>query len=407
MNKRFKYIPTRIALEEVLKVIGRISEIEEIPIEHAVGRILAEDIMAKEDIPPRDTSHFDGYAANHKDLIDASYEKPVKLKIKGCIKPGEQHNYEILRGEVYEINTGGYLPKGADTVIPLEAVMKIDSETIQVTRKSKPFEHVIKRGEDYRSGEIILKRGRVIRPIDIDLMAYMKIRRIKVYRKPIIAVLAVGDELLTDGFSPHTYMIMELIEEFGGIPVDAGIARDDEREIADKICEAMEKCDLLITVGGCSVGKTDLVPNAILSIPKSKIIVRGIMRIPGRQTSFAIINGKPILMLPGLIQSMTIGFYTLGVPAIMKLSNNENRQLNVKVKSSREIEIKDMLPFERVVFGRIIEFRETPIIEVITGKSLLRKMIVESHGFIVIPPFKRMINKDEILELNLFKPNLI
>lgn len=406
MVKGFRYIPSEKALEEVLKYIQSINEIEEIPIINSVGRILAEDIIVKEDIPPRDTSHFDGYAANYEDTLNASYENPVRLKIKGVIAPNEIHNYEISKGEVYRISTGGYLPKGANTIIPIESVRVLDRETIQITRKSKLMEHVIKCGEDYKSGEIALKKCRIIKPVDVDLMAYMKIKRVKVYRKPVIAILAVGDELIIEEISPHTYMIMKLIEEFGATPIDMGIAKDDSMDIMDKIGKSLKICDLLITIGGCSVGEMDLVPDAVMSMPKSKIVVRGIMRVPGRQTSFAIVNGKPILMLPGLIQSTIIGFYTLGLPLILKLSNNNAKTMKMKVKSFREIIIENMLPFERAVFGRIIELKEIPIVEILTGKSLLRRMIVDSHGFIVIPPFKNVINKGEDLELNLFKPNL-
>ena len=405
-NKNFKYTPPEIAIKRVLEYIKPIEEVEEIPIDNAVNRVLAEDIVVYIDIPPYNTSHFDGYAARYEDTMEASYEKPVTLIVKGEVKPNMIVNYEVKAGEAYRINTGGYLPRGTNTVIPREAVKVIDENKIQVTRKSKPLEHVIKAGEDYKRGETIFKRGRIIEPKDLDLIAYMKIEKLKVYRKPVISILAVGDELIAEGGSPHTLMISNLIREFGGEPVDMGIAKDDINDISSKILDASMKSDLIVTIGGCSVGFMDLVADAILSIPNSQIIVRGIRRIPGRQTSFAIANGKPILMLPGLIQSMTIGFYTLGVPAIMKLSNVDAncKSMVIKVKVSRRVKVENMLPFERVLFGRIIELEDIPKVELLSGSSMLRRMIIESHGFIIIPPFKREVLDGEVLEMNLFKP---
>ena len=405
-NKYFKYTPTEIALEKALKHIKPIEDVEEVSIDKAVNRVLAEDIVANNDIPPYDTSHFDGYAARYEDTIEASYETPITLIIKGEIKPNTIVDYEVKAGEAYKISTGGYLPKGANTIIPKETTKIINENKIQITRKSKPFEHVIKAGEDYRRGETIFKRGRIIEPKDLDLIAYMKTRSLKVYRKAVISIIAVGDELIAEGNSPHTHMISNLIREFGGEPMDMGIARDNIEDIASKILNASMKSDLIVTIGGCSVGSTDLVADAILSIPNSQIIVRGIRRVPGRQTSFAIINGKPILMLPGLIQSMTIGFYTLGVPALMKLSNMNThcKKMVIKVKISRRVKVENMLPFERALFGRIIELEDIPKVELLSGSSMLRRMIIESHGFLIIPPFKREVLEGDVLEMNLFKP---
>lgn len=406
MEKQFKYTPTELALKNILIHITPINDIEEISIIDSVGRVLAEDIKAEEDIPPYDTSHFDGYAIRYEDTINISYEKPLTITVKGNIPPNKPHNYEISMGEAYKISTGGYLPIGSNTIIQKEAVKKIGENKIEITRKCKQMEHVIPSGGDYKCGEKVFERGHVIRPQDLDILSQIR-RTIKVYRNPIIPILAVGDELINYEISPHTHMIMNLIKEFGGNPFNMGIVRDDVNDIMKVICKAMENSDLIITIGGCSVGDTDLVPDAILSLPKSKIIVRGIKRVPGRQTSFAIVNEKPILMLPGLIQSMTIGFYTLGIPIIQKLKNSKTRNLKINVKNSKKIIIEEMLSFERIVFGKIINFNKIPIVELLRGLSLLRRILIEAHGFIVTPPFKRVIEEGEILELNLFRSNII
>lgn len=407
LGKQFKYINPEAALCRVLKSIDVIKDIEEVDINNVVGRVLAEDIISVYDIPPYDTAHFDGYVVNHEDTLDISYERKLVLIVRGTIPPNTPHNYEISKGETYRIWTGGYMPKGADAIAPIESVKKIGDEKIELTRKLKPLEHVITRGSDYQQNELIFKKGRVIKPQDVNMLMYLGIRKMKVYRKPIISVMAVGSELNDKNISPHTFTIMKLIEEIGGKTVDLGIFSDDLDDIVEGIKMGLNLSDLLITIGGCSIGEYDLVPDAILSMPNSMIMVRGIKRIPGRQTSFAIVNGKPILMLPGLIQSMIIGFYTIGIPVILKLGNVNAKILNLKVRVLEVIDVNNMLSFERVLFGKIIDSDGELKVKLFKGNSMLRRMLIESHGFIIVPPFKKQICEGEIFEFNFLKPILI
>jgi len=406
-SKRFRYLPVSDAVRRVLSQLEINQwEVEEVPLVDAFGRVLAEEVKVNFDIPPYDTAHFDGYAVNYEDTLNAAPKNPIYLTVKGYIPPNKIHDLSIGRGEVYTISTGAYLPRGANAIIPIESVRLINDGKIEVRHPSKLGDHVIWKGSDFKFGEIIFTPGHVLRPQDIGLLAYLGFKRIKVYVKPRISIISVGDELLSRGFSDHTYVISGLVKEYGGIPIDLGVIGDDVIEIRRALSRGLEEGDLVITIGGCSVGKKDLVPDAAMSFSNSKIVVRGLKRVPGRQTSLAIIDGKPVLMLPGLIQSMIVGFYSLGIPILRKLTNSLIQNNCIAVRLFRSLELNYMKPFERVVFGKIIDFNGLPIVKPLTGYSMLRSIVVRSDGFIIIPPFETKIDVNKIFRFNLFRPIL-
>ncbi|MEX2702851.1 MAG: molybdopterin molybdotransferase MoeA, partial [Candidatus Baldrarchaeota archaeon] len=349
--EKFRYTDPDEALKRVLsKISPENIGVEEIYIHNAFGRVLAEDIVANMNIPPGDVAHFDGYAVRHRDTLNASLENRISLKIIDKIFAGEERNVEIKSGETCYVATGAYLPKGADTIVPIEHV-RVKNGTILLHRPAKKGDHVIKIGEDIKSGEILLRKGHALRAQDLCLLATLKRLKIKVYKKPRVAIISIGDEL-TDNpeetstgktFISNFFLVVELVRKNGGEPINLGVAPDEIDKIKRIVMKGLEVADIVITIGGISVGEKDYVCKAVNSLGSPGTIVRGLKVKPGRQTSVAIINGKPVLMLPGLIQSTFIGFIYVGIPLLKFLSGQKPEVNHVFVKAvlKEDVEIHE------------------------------------------------------------------
>lgn len=404
LDKCFRYIPVDDAVERALnsfEVCHR--RIKIVSINEAFNEILAEDIVVENDVPLHNVSHFDGFAVDYRDLRYASPSKPVCLKVVGRIFPGNGEIPEVRSGEAYYVATGAFLPKNANAVVPVEAVKFIDDDLIEVRFSPKVGDHVIPRGSDLKGGELLFKSGRVLSAFDIGLLASLGFNSVKVFVKPRIGVLSTGDELASSHFTSHALMLYYLIRRYCGFPVDLGVVRDDKDEIADVLDEGLMDSDCIMSIGGCSRGVRDVLPDAVLSLSDSRMVFRGLKRVPGRQTSFAVVDGKPILMLPGLCQSMVVGFYSIGIPVIRKLGGiTSSLTFNLKARVLGDLNVDFMLPFERVFFVNFSGFDDLPLISLIRSVSMHRSTLVRADGFTVIPPFKDFLRSGEIVDVILF-----
>jgi len=409
--ERFRYTDPDKALEIVLSKISRKKiTIEEVSICNAFGRVLAEDIIANVNIPPKDMAHFDGYAVRHKDTLNASLENRISLKIIEKIFAGREHNIEIKSGETCYVATGAYLPKGADTVVPIEQI-RVKNGTILLHRPAKRGDHVVKMGDDVKSGEILLKKGHTLRAQDLCLLASLKRLKVKVYKKPKIAIIPVGDEL-TDNpeeiskgktFISNFFLVVELVRKNGGEPINLGVVPDNIDEIKRMVMKGVEVADMVITIGGISVGEKDYVCRAVNSLGSPGTVVRGLKVKPGRQTSVAIINGKPILMLPGLIQSTFIGFIYMGIPLLKFLSGQrpEVDYVFVKAVLKEDVEVHEYKPFKRIVFIDLERRGNRYFAKPIYGISAFKSTLVKSKGFITIPSGIELLKKSSEVEVHL------
>mgnify|MGYP000073554227 CR=1 FL=1 len=410
--EKFQYTDPDEALKRVLsKISPENIGVEEIYIHNAFGRVLAEDIVASMNIPPGDIAHFDGYAVRHQDTLNASLENRISLKIIDKIFAGEEHNVEIKSGETCYVATGAYLPKGADTIVPIEHV-RVKNGTILLHRPAKKGDHVIKIGEDIKSGEVLLRKGHALRAQDLCLLATLKCLKIKVYKKPRVAIISIGDEL-TDNpeeistgktFISNFFLVVELVRKNGGEPINLGVAPDDIDKIKRLVMKGLEVADMVITIGGISVGKKDYVCRAVNSLGSPGTVVRGLKVKPGRQTSVAIINGKPVLMLPGLIQSTFIGFIYMGVPLLKFLSGQkpEVNHIFVKAVLKEDVEIHEYKPFKRIVFVDLERKGNQYFAKPIYGISAFKSTLVKSKGFITMPGGMELLKKGSEVEVHLF-----
>ncbi|MCX8172592.1 MAG: molybdopterin molybdotransferase MoeA [Archaeoglobaceae archaeon] len=374
------------ALEKIFKLI-RTLETEEVGIYECVGRVLAEDVIADFSLPQFDRSAMDGYAVIAEDIFGASEHNPVILRLIGEVGVGEIPNFEISSGCAARVFTGSVLPKGSNAVVMLEFAKSYGNH-VAIFRSVPPFKNVSRAGEDVRKGEIIIKKGSIIKPYDVGILASFGFKKVKVYRKPVVAVISTGNELVEVGerlegakiYNSNNPMLCNAILELGFSSVNLGIARDDFKQIEEKLLEAL-RYDMIIFTGGTSVGAHDLVPE-VVSL-HGNIIFHGVAMKPGMPTAFGVVKEKPVFMLPGSPAACFLAFKTLVVPALFRMMNVRILEKEGSIKKgilqfrvSSEVGMKSYI---RVYWenGKIYPVR-------ISGSSILSS-IVKANALLVVP----------------------
>jgi molybdopterin molybdotransferase len=270
---------------------------------------------------------MDGYAVRARDTAGASDHRPVHLRVVGSVAMGHAANGRLERGEAIRIPTGGMLPDAADAVVMVEHTSETPDGLVAVTRAATRMQHVMRRGEDAKKGTRIFARGHRVRPADVGALSGVGLDRVWVVRRPRVAVLATGDEIVAPGVTPgpgqvrnvNQYAIRALITAAGGEPVDFGVLPDREAVIRAAMRRALRQADAVLLSGGSSVGTKDLTPAVVAAMPQARILVHGIRIKPGKPTLIARAAGKPVIGLPGNPTSALVIFHVFALPLIRRL----------------------------------------------------------------------------------------
>jgi molybdopterin molybdotransferase len=320
----FHYTPLEDALASLSHAMGNRARRERVDVRDAYGRVLAEDVLAKEDSPRKDVSHFDGFALVSADTVGATPDFPTILALRpGARRAGLSPKGRLAPGQAMRVPTGGYLPVGSDAVVPAEDAF-LRGDKIHVSRRVATGEHVYPAGADVKRGERILRAGKTIMAQDLVLLASLHFEGVLAFKRPSVAILPTGTELTADirGRSgkvveSHSLLFRRLVEEAGGVAAPLPIVPDDERALSRAIKDALRRHDVLLTLAGSSVGEPDLVEATIRGFGRSTTaLVHGIKVNRGRVMGFAVVSGKPIVILPGPIQGALNAFIVLAYPLI-------------------------------------------------------------------------------------------
>ena len=288
--------------------------LEKINILDARTRVIGENIFASRNIPPANNSAMDGYAVHHTDTKGATKRTPLQLKVVEEIPAGKIPQRKLKKGEASRIMTGAVIPDGANAVVRQEDTQKTGKTVIIYTQVKKGTD-IRFTGEDVRKGELVIPKGTVIKPALIGMLASLGNSLISVYRKPRVAIMATGDELVDIQTDPplgkivnsNSYALAAQVMECGGIPIIIGIAKDKKADLKKKFKKAMH-ADLIISSGGVSVGDFDFVKNVMGEIGNSMHFWQVAMR-PGKPLAFGAIKGIPLFGLPGNPASATSGVF--------------------------------------------------------------------------------------------------
>ncbi len=303
---------------------------ETLPLEQALGRVLARDVIAPVFLPPWDNASMDGFAARAEDVRGASAERPVRLRVIGTIAAGSPPTRAIEHGEAVRIMTGAPVPRGADSVVRVED-SETEGESVAIRDDRDAERNIRKRGEDVRAGQLVMSAGTMIGAAHIGVLASVGCTAPSLHAKPRVGILATGDELVPmERFddvvaglrivSSNSYSLAAAVRAAGGEPVSLGIAPDDPTQLAKRL-RAAEGCDLVLTSGGVSVGDFDYTRDVVIALGGELSLWRVRMR-PGAPLGFGRLFGVPWLGLPGNPVSALVTFELFGRPLLRCLAGH-------------------------------------------------------------------------------------
>jgi molybdopterin molybdotransferase len=378
------------ALERVLGAFHPL-EPERVPILEALGRVLAGDVYAGVDVPPHANSSMDGYAVRAADTAGAGRRAPICLRVVGELAAGYVAGTEVAPGVAIRIMTGAPIPPGADAVVRVEDTAAA-GEWVEVFAQVPVGQYVRPAGEDVRQGELVLRRGTIVRPQEVGMLATLGQARVPVTRRPRVAILATGDEVveidapLAPGKirNANSFSNAAQVVKHGGIPVMLGIARDRVEELTEKISAGLAQgVDLFLTSGGVSVGDFDLVKDVLAA--EGEINFWRVRMKPGKPLAFGRIGGVPVLGLPGNPVSVMVSFEMFVRPAILKMLGVTGwERPTVEATLMDEVRHKD----ERRHYLRVrVEAHEGDYRAYLTGGqgSGILSSMVKANGLAIIP----------------------
>ncbi|GAB6135126.1 molybdenum cofactor synthesis domain-containing protein [Thermococcus prieurii] len=393
-----------VPLEKALEVIDSFPlepEVERVPLGEALGRVLAEDVVSPINVPPFDRATVDGYAVKAEDTFMASESEPVRLKVIGEVNAGDSPDFELKPGESVYISTGAPLPKGADAVVQFEDVDR-DGDEVIIYKPAYPGLGVMKAGADIPAGKPLLKKGTRLGFKETALLSAVDLAEVPVFRKPKVAVISTGNELVLPGeelkpgqiYDINGRAIADAVKELGGEAVFLGIAKDDRESLKALIEKGVECCDIVLLSGGASGGIRDLTSSIIEELGEVKI--HGIAIQPGKPTIIGLIDGKPVFGLPGYPTSCLTNFTLLVAPLLRKLIGRESEVRKVKKRLAHKVfSVKGRRQFLPV---RIEGERAVPILK---GSGAVTSFI-DADGFIEVPENVEILEAGEEVEVTFF-----
>lgn len=302
--------------------------IETVPLAAALGRVVAENIVPAIDVPPFDRSTMDGFAVRAGDVAAASDTTPVVLGLTGeVIACGVAPKRALTAGVASVIATGGPIPRGADAVVPIEWTEPA-ADGVAVRRAVAGGQNIANAGSDIGRGEVILRRGTVIGSREIGLMAACGIGEVAVWRRPRVAVISTGDELVAPGnplppagvYDSNGPIVAATIAENGGEPIAFGAVRDDVDALRAALAKAVADCDMIVLSGGTSKGAGDHTARLVGELGAPGILVHGVALKPGKPLCLAVCDGKAVVVLPGFPTSAMFTFHEFVVPSLRRLA---------------------------------------------------------------------------------------
>jgi len=404
------------ALEQILSHVDILEE-EGKPTLDCLGQVLAEDIYSAINIPPLDNAAMDGYAVRSKDTHGASQKSPRFLRVIDTVAPGAISKHEVKPGTAIRIMTGAPIPKGADSVVRFEdtdeAQRQGSSGEVGILCEVEAGLDIRRAGEDIAKGALVLSKGTVLRPSEIGVLASLGRSKVRVIRRPVVAILATGDEIVDISqplpqakiYNSNSYSVAALVLHYGGIPKVLGIASDSEDSLVAKLQQGQD-ADLLITTGGVSLGDYDVVKDVL--VKEGEIVFWKVRLKPGKPLAFGMVKGLskggvaksiPYLGLPGNPVSAMVTFELFVRPAILKMMGKKNL-----TKPTVEAVIGETIVNEdgRRIFARaVVEKRGEQYFARLTGpqgSGILTSMTL-ANGLVIVPENKPMVKPGDAVQV--------
>jgi molybdopterin molybdotransferase len=402
-----KYVSVAHVLHEILPFVPNRPQAELVQAKQAFGRVAARDIVSREDVPPMNASHMDGYAIKAEDAEGAAEGSHRALPVAGEVVLGRRPRMLPRPHHAVRVATGSYLPTWTDTVVPVEDV-SVTRDGIVLRKPVRPGQFVFEAGGDIKKGDVLIRKGVAVRAQEMGLLITLGMREIPVFRRPRVAILATGSELVDSASArtaggvknSHVPVFVRLAEELGCEALDLGIARDVRSEILSKVKEGLARADLVLTTGGTSVGRMDLGGDAISSL-RPRLMFHGIRMDRGRVTGVALVGLKPIVMMPGPIQGAMNAFVLFGLPIMRRLSGVLGPEALAKAELKTGWEARARFPsFTKVVYVHLSRGEGGLFVaEVVKGETESMTMLARSNGVLVVPEETRVLRAGDVVDV--------
>ncbi|MDA1279840.1 MAG: molybdopterin molybdotransferase MoeA [Chloroflexi bacterium] len=407
------------ARERILSYFSRLSAMES-PLVDALGQVLAEDLVATFDIPPLANSAMDGYAVIAADPADAPPDSPVELAVTGSVAAGQLPDHPLAHATAIRIMTGAPLPENCDAVVPFEDTDELERQSsagspanISIRLATGPGDNIRAAGEDVEAGTVVLTSGVVLRAGEIGVIASLGRNTVNVVRRPLVAIVSTGDELLQPGeehrpgkiYNSNAYSIASMVVKYGGVPNILGIARDTVESLETVLEEALVTADLVVTSAGVSKGDYDVVKDVLAS--KGEIALWSVRMRPAKPLAFGMLergDGKkvPHLGLPGNPVSAMVAFEQFGRPALrLMMGKAAVEKPSVEAIMDHPIHNHD----GRRVYARVFVYRDESGVYRArsTGNqsSGVLSSMAQANGLAICPDDVGMIDKGEIARVEM------
>ena len=406
MSQAMRPIRDTISLDEARALIdGAIRSVdrrERVPVVHANGRVLAQEVVADRDVPPFARAAMDGYAVVAEDTFGASRQDPRTLRVVDKVYTGEVPTRRVDIREAAEIATGAPMPEGADAVVMVEETERVSGDEVRIFTPVYPRQNIGRQGADITTGQTVLGVGELLNPSRIGALAALGRVEIEVFAKPSVAILSTGNEIVEPGlplapgqiYDINRYTLTTIISEHGGVPVPYQTAQDTIEDLD----RALDRCldeDVLVFSGGSSVGERDLILDIIAR--RGEILFHGIAVKPGKPTAFGFVSGRPVFGLPGYPTSCLSNAYILLVPALRRMAHLPPHRIRT-VQAPVAQRIVSTTGRHQFYTVRLVNGEAHPAFKAsgdITSMS-------QADGYIEIPAQTDIVEKGQVVDVKLF-----
>src|SRR3989441_2877440 len=387
------YTSVKFALEAISRLTESKLSVETAKTKDSYGRVVSKHIFSPINVPDKQRSHMDGYAVAASSLTGASSQSPRVLPLVGGLGFAHHRRRRLSRGQTMGIVTGGELPVGADAVVPVEDARRAGGK-IYFLKEVQKGEFCFPVGVDVKKGALVVHAGDAFRAQDIGMLALLGIREIRVFARPRVTIIATGNELV-DSFEvsdprkvreSHSPIFQNLIKELGGVTSSREIVRDDLDLMSDAVERALGSSDIVLTLGGTSLGEADLIEQTLRRISKKSRLIHGIKMDRGRVAGVAAVRGKPVVMLPGPVQGAMNAFLLLALPLILRMTPGADSSTFVRARLSTGWKARNKFQgFTKVLYVRLERKGEGLLARPIVGDTESISVLTDSNGFVVVP----------------------
>ncbi len=386
--------------------------VEEIPLDSGVGRIVAADVVARISYPGTDVSLKDGYAVKSEDVAGASVRHPVHLKLIGSVFAGSEFKGEVIGGTAVKVCSGASIPRGAGAVVSGEFGEELSPREVSIKANAAPGRNILRAGGEVTAGAVIVSRGGRLLPGYMGLAAAAGINRVSVYRRPLVAIVGVGDEVVAPGenlrpgqlYASNLVTMQAWLASFG-ISCVTSVVKDNERAIKQELIRCLPGVDVILTSGGAWGSERDLVIGSLDKLGWREIF-HHVRMGPGKGIAFGLYEGRPVFCLPGGPASNEMAFLQLALPGILRLGGDNRHPLQsvlARLSENMKSRHRAWTEFKDAVISRDASGYFT--VSLYRHRSRLQA-IASADSLICLPEGVTSLNAGEIIPVQVLAPRL-